>query len=83
MPDVVVIGAGHNSLVTACYLARAGLEVEVVERDTVVGGAVSTVERFPGYRVDRGYRLSGLLQLGHAQPFRTKPLTAWRLRTHR
>jgi phytoene dehydrogenase-like protein len=54
MPDVVVIGAGHNGLVTACYLARAGLEVEVVERDTVVGGAVSTVERFPGYRVDRG-----------------------------
>ena len=52
--DVVVIGAGHNGLVTACYLARAGLDVEVVERDTVVGGAVSTVERFPGYRMDRG-----------------------------
>ena len=32
----------------------AGLDVEVVERDDVVGGAVSTVERFPGYRVDRG-----------------------------
>ena len=54
MPDVVVIGAGHNGLVAACYLARAGLDVEVVERDTVVGGAVSTVERFPGYRMDRG-----------------------------
>jgi len=52
--DVVVVGAGHNALVAACYLARAGLDVEVVERDTVVGGAVSTVERFPGYRVDRG-----------------------------
>jgi phytoene dehydrogenase-like protein len=50
----VVIGAGHNGLVAACYLARAGLDVEVVERDTVVGGAVSTVERFPGYRMDRG-----------------------------
>jgi len=50
----VVVGAGHNALVAACYLARAGLEVEVVERDTVVGGAVSTVERFPGYRMDRG-----------------------------
>ena len=49
-----MVGAGHNGLVTACYLARAGLDVEVVERDTVVGGAVSTVERFPGYRVDRG-----------------------------
>ena len=51
---VVVIGAGHNGLVAACYLAREGLDVEVVERDTVVGGAVSTVERWPGYRVDRG-----------------------------
>jgi phytoene dehydrogenase-like protein len=50
----VVVGAGHNGLVAACYLARAGLDVEVVERDTVVGGAVSTVERFPGYRMDRG-----------------------------
>ena len=50
----VVIGAGHNGLVAACYLAKAGLDVSVVERDTVVGGAVSTVERFPGYRMDRG-----------------------------
>lgn len=54
MRDVVVVGAGHNGLVAACYLARAGLDVEVVESDTVVGGAVSTVERWPGYRVDRG-----------------------------
>lgn len=50
----VVVGAGHNGLVAACYLAREGLDVEVVERDTVLGGAVSTVERFPGYRMDRG-----------------------------
>ncbi len=50
----VVVGAGHNGLVAACYLARAGLDVTVVERDTVVGGAVSTVERVPGYRMDRG-----------------------------
>ncbi len=50
----VVVGAGHNGLVAACYLARAGVDVEVVERDTVIGGAVSTVERWPGYRVDRG-----------------------------
>lgn len=52
--DVVVVGSGHNALVAACYLARAGLDVEVVEKDTVIGGAVSTVERWPGYRVDRG-----------------------------
>lgn len=54
MPDAVVVGAGHNGLVAACYLARAGLCVEVLERDTVVGGATSTVERFPRYRMDRG-----------------------------
>jgi phytoene dehydrogenase-like protein len=52
--DVVVVGAGHNGLVAACYLARAGLDVEVIERDTVIGGAVSTIERWPGVRVDRG-----------------------------
>lgn len=52
--DVVVIGAGHNGLVAACYLAAAGRSVTVLERDVVPGGAVSTVERFPGYRVDRG-----------------------------
>ena len=54
MRDVVVVGAGHNALVAACYLARGGLDVEVVERRAVVGGAVSTVERFPGYRMDAG-----------------------------
>lgn len=52
--DAVVVGAGHNGLVAACYLARAGLDVEVVERDDVIGGAVSTVERWPGVLVDRG-----------------------------
>jgi phytoene dehydrogenase-like protein len=52
--DAVVVGSGHNGLVAACYLARAGLRVEVVERDEVLGGAVSTVERWPGVRVDRG-----------------------------
>ncbi|MDP9431184.1 MAG: NAD(P)/FAD-dependent oxidoreductase [Actinomycetota bacterium] len=54
MRDVVVIGAGHNALVAACYLAREGLDVEVVERRSVVGGAVSTVERFAGYAMDVG-----------------------------
>lgn len=52
--SVVVIGSGHNALVAACYLARAGHRVEVLERDEVLGGAVSTVPRFPGHLVDRG-----------------------------
>ncbi len=54
MRDVVVIGAGHNALVAACYLAKEGLDVEVVERRPIVGGAVSTVERFGGYLMDVG-----------------------------
>jgi len=62
MRDVVVVGAGHNALVAACFLARDGLDVEVVERDSVLGGAVSTVERFPGYRVDRGSSLHVLIR---------------------
>ncbi|TSE01209.1 NAD(P)/FAD-dependent oxidoreductase [Skermania sp. ID1734] len=52
--DVAIVGSGHNALVAACYLARAGRSVTVFERDVVLGGAVSTVERMPGYRVDRG-----------------------------
>lgn len=50
----LVLGSGHNALVAACYLARAGHPVEVLERDEVLGGAVSTVERFPGHLMDRG-----------------------------
>ncbi|MEU7766239.1 NAD(P)/FAD-dependent oxidoreductase [Nocardia sp. NPDC049190] len=52
--SVLIVGSGHNALVAACYLARAGQQVEVLERDEVLGGAVSTVERFPGHLVDRG-----------------------------
>lgn len=49
---IVVIGAGHNALVTAAYLARAGHRVRVLERRSVVGGAVHTEELWPGYQVD-------------------------------
>src|ERR1700688_3886616 len=48
--DVVIIGAGHNGLTCAAYLARAGLRVKVVERRAVVGGAAVTEEFYPGFR---------------------------------
>jgi phytoene dehydrogenase-like protein len=48
--DVVVIGGGHNGLVCACYLAKAGLRVRVLERRSVVGGAAVTEEFHPGFR---------------------------------
>lgn len=48
--DVVIIGAGHNGLTCAAYLAMAGLRVKVVERRKVVGGAAVTEEFCPGFR---------------------------------
>ena len=47
--DVVIIGAGHNGLVAGGYLARAGLDVRVVEGRSIVGGACATEELFPGF----------------------------------
>ncbi len=48
--DAVIIGGGHNGLVSAAYLARAGLKTLVLERRHVLGGAAVTEELFPGYR---------------------------------
>jgi len=48
--DVVILGAGHNGLVTAFYLAKAGLKPLVLERRPVVGGAAVTEEFYPGFR---------------------------------
>ncbi len=52
--DVIVVGAGHNALITAAYAAKAGYKVGVFERRAIVGGAVSTEELVPGYQFDLG-----------------------------
>jgi len=62
--DVVVVGAGHNGLVAATLLARAGLAVEVLERAPVVGGACRTEHPFgraPGLAASTGAYLLGLM----------------------
>jgi glycine/D-amino acid oxidase-like deaminating enzyme len=46
--DALVVGAGHNGLVTACYLARAGLKVAVIEKNDWIGGA-AVFKRGGGY----------------------------------
>jgi phytoene dehydrogenase-like protein len=48
--DALIVGAGHNGLACACYLARAGLRVRMLERRRVVGGAAVTEEFYPGFR---------------------------------
>ncbi len=60
--DAIIVGAGHNGLVTAGYLARAGLKTLAVESRPVVGGACVTEEVFPGYKVSTTSYLCSLLQ---------------------
>ena len=61
--DLIVVGAGHNALVAAAYVAQAGYRVAVFERREIVGGAVSTVEQVPGYRFDLGGSAHILIRL--------------------
>ena len=61
--DVIIIGAGHNGLTAAAYLARAGLRVLGLERRHVVGGATQTDEIFPGFLFPR-YAYASLLLEG-------------------
>src|SRR5512138_3835795 len=60
--DAIIIGAVHNGRVTAAYLALAGLNVTVLERREVIGGACVTEEVWPGYKVSTLSYLCSLLQ---------------------
>ena len=51
--DAIIVGAGHNGLVAACYLAKAGLSVLVLEKRHLVGGASVTEEIVPGFKFSR------------------------------
>lgn len=60
--DAIIIGGGHNGLVTAAYLARAGKKVLVLEQRKVLGGACVTEETWPGFKVSSLSYLCSLLQ---------------------
>jgi phytoene dehydrogenase-like protein len=62
MPDVVVVGGGHNGLVAACYLSAAGRDVLVVEQSDRLGGGSRTEELLPGYRFDTHSVAHNLIQ---------------------
>lgn len=59
--DAIIVGAGHNGLITAGYLAKQRLEVLVLERRPIVGGACVTEELIPGHRVSRTSYVCSLL----------------------
>jgi phytoene dehydrogenase-like protein len=60
--DAVIIGGGHNGLVTAGYLAKGGAKVAVLERRPIVGGAAITEEPWPGFRINTFSYVAGLLR---------------------
>lgn len=60
--DAIVVGGGHNGLVTACYLARAKWRVLVLERRYLVGGACVTEEVFPGFKISTAAYVNSLFR---------------------
>src|SRR3989449_9146842 len=60
--DIIIVGGGHNGLVTGAYLARAGMRVLVLERREMVGGACVTEELWPGFKVSTASYVNSLLR---------------------
>jgi phytoene dehydrogenase-like protein len=60
--DIIIVGAGHNGLVTAAYLARAGMRVLVLERRELVGGACVTEPLWAGFKVSTASYVNSLLR---------------------
>ncbi|MBA3480453.1 MAG: NAD(P)/FAD-dependent oxidoreductase [Pirellulales bacterium] len=70
--DCVIIGGGHNGLVCAAYLAKAGRRVCVLERRHVLGGCATTEELWPGYRVSTAAYVISLFQMPIIRELRLK-----------
>ncbi len=78
--DVIVIGAGHNGLVAACYMQRAGLNVAVVEKNDWIGGAAVSRELHPGIHL---FQLLLCLQPVPARDHARSGIAATRPASHR
>lgn len=70
--DCIVVGAGHNGLVTAAYLAKAGKRVCILERREVIGGCSVTEEPWPGYKISTASYVVSLLLPQVIQDLRLK-----------
>ena len=60
--DAIIIGAGHNGLVTAAYLAKSSKKVLVLERRPMIGGIAATEEIFPGFNTRPALTGGSILQ---------------------
>ena len=60
--DVIVVGGGHNALTAAAYLSKQGLDVTLLERRHILGGAAVTEEIVPGFKFSRASYLAGLMR---------------------